>query len=400
MPVSLAKPFARVRDALAWRASQACWGISVWTALHRSARQMLAPRASAACLHRRHRQRRQDHDQAAAAGDASPAGARGSASAYNRPTDIAQDHPALAPRPRFLRRRAERGATRVRWIRNVALLQPGIGIVTVVRDDHGSDYSSRDAIAAEISKLVAVAPATGTAVLNADDERVLAMGDQLCRQGHQLRNFTPRRTARRRHQLGVARSAADDARARRRARASAHPALRSALGSFGARSRGRRPGRRPVARRVRRRHRPRRALRRPHAAGDDARRRDLHPRRLQGAAVDGRCVLRLHEGRACQTEDHRHRRDFGHRAQERETSTRRSQPLPRKLRTSSVFVGPWASSVLKARKPGRDGALRAFSRVRDAAEYINSITREGDLVLLKGTNTQDHLLSHHPCPHR
>jgi UDP-N-acetylmuramyl pentapeptide synthase len=56
-----------------------------------------------------------------------------------------------------------------------------------------------------------------------------------------------------------------------------------------------------------------------------------------------------------------------------------------------VFVGPWAPSVLTARKPGRDGALRAFGRVRDAAAYIGSITRAGDLVLLKGTHTQDHL---------
>jgi UDP-N-acetylmuramoyl-tripeptide--D-alanyl-D-alanine ligase len=58
----------------------------------------------------------------------------------------------------------------------------------------------------------------------------------------------------------------------------------------------------------------------------------------------------------------------------------------------TIFVGAWAPSVLKARKPGREHALRVFSHVRDAAEYINSITREGDLVLLKGSNKQDHLL--------
>jgi aminoacyl-tRNA hydrolase len=57
-----------------------------------------------------------------------------------------------------------------------------------------------------------------------------------------------------------------------------------------------------------------------------------------------------------------------------------------------VFVGSWASSVLKADRSRGEHALRAFGRVRDAAEYINSITRAGDLVLLKGTNKQDHLL--------
>ena len=58
----------------------------------------------------------------------------------------------------------------------------------------------------------------------------------------------------------------------------------------------------------------------------------------------------------------------------------------------TIFVGPWASSVLKTRQPGREDALRAFGHVRDAAEYVNSITRQGDLVLLKGGNKHDHLL--------
>lgn len=56
-----------------------------------------------------------------------------------------------------------------------------------------------------------------------------------------------------------------------------------------------------------------------------------------------------------------------------------------------VFVGPWSSSVLKARRPGNDDALRVFSHVRDAAAYIDSIARSGDLILLKGTTRQDHL---------
>jgi aminoacyl-tRNA hydrolase len=56
----------------------------------------------------------------------------------------------------------------------------------------------------------------------------------------------------------------------------------------------------------------------------------------------------------------------------------------------TVFVGHWASNVLKTRKPWED-KLRAFSHVRDATQYVNSITREGDLVLLKGTSKQDHL---------
>ena len=57
----------------------------------------------------------------------------------------------------------------------------------------------------------------------------------------------------------------------------------------------------------------------------------------------------------------------------------------------AVFVGPWASSVLKARMPGRGDALYACSHVRQAAEYLNSIARDGDLIVLKGTNKRDHL---------
>ena len=57
----------------------------------------------------------------------------------------------------------------------LALLQPSVGIVTVVGDDHSSKEYPREAIASEMCKLIASLPATGTAVLNADDTLVLAM---------------------------------------------------------------------------------------------------------------------------------------------------------------------------------------------------------------------------------
>ena len=58
----------------------------------------------------------------------------------------------------------------------------------------------------------------------------------------------------------------------------------------------------------------------------------------------------------------------------------------------TIFVGPWASSVLKACKPGASGSLRAFTHVREATQFINSFARAGDLILLKGNNKQDHLM--------
>ncbi len=57
----------------------------------------------------------------------------------------------------------------------LALLRPSIGIVTVLGSDHLSAFGSRDGIVKEVGKMVAALPATGTAVLNADDDAVLAM---------------------------------------------------------------------------------------------------------------------------------------------------------------------------------------------------------------------------------
>ncbi len=57
-----------------------------------------------------------------------------------------------------------------------------------------------------------------------------------------------------------------------------------------------------------------------------------------------------------------------------------------------IFIGQWAAAALRVQAPGQRATLRAFSRVRDASDYINSILQSGDLVLLKGTTKQDHLL--------
>ena len=58
---------------------------------------------------------------------------------------------------------------------SLALLRPDVGVITSVATDHYSAYGSLDAIAAEKSKLVRALPSDGLAVLNADDPRVLAM---------------------------------------------------------------------------------------------------------------------------------------------------------------------------------------------------------------------------------
>ena len=59
--------------------------------------------------------------------------------------------------------------------RGVPLLAPSIAVVTNVRTDHCSAYKDEDEIAHEKGKLVRALGPTGIAILNADDERVLAM---------------------------------------------------------------------------------------------------------------------------------------------------------------------------------------------------------------------------------
>lgn len=56
-----------------------------------------------------------------------------------------------------------------------------------------------------------------------------------------------------------------------------------------------------------------------------------------------------------------------------------------------VFVGQWASRVLGVTPPDRGKSIRAFGSVRQASEYLRSLARNGDLMLLKGTNRKDHL---------
>jgi len=57
----------------------------------------------------------------------------------------------------------------------------------------------------------------------------------------------------------------------------------------------------------------------------------------------------------------------------------------------AIFVGPMAHSALATKKTFPQKTIRTFSNVEDAAEFFNEVVAQGDLVLLKGTNKQDHL---------
>jgi aminoacyl-tRNA hydrolase len=64
----------------------------------------------------------------------------------------------------------------------------------------------------------------------------------------------------------------------------------------------------------------------------------------------------------------------------------------RKVADLVVFVGRDAPKALKARTSPDDQSVQAFLRLRDANTFLQQELRRGDLVLLKGTNKQDHLV--------
>ena len=272
----------------------------------------------------------------------------------------------------------------------LALLQPSVGIVTIVGYDHWSAYDSREAIAAEMGKLVAALPATGTAVLNADDELVLAMGQgcpakvlsygvspQADLRAQDIRSAWPDRL-----EFTLVHHAAHVKVRTQLCGAHWVPAVLGAMG--GALASG---------------------LTLAECAEGIAQVPPFEGRMQPVVTPDGVTFIRDDYKAPLWTVDAcfafmmaaQARRkimvigslsDCGAGAPEKYAKVaKRAQEIA----DITIFVGPWASQVLKARKPGAEHALLVFRNVRDAAEHLNSITREGDLVLLKGTNKQDHL---------
>lgn len=272
----------------------------------------------------------------------------------------------------------------------LALLQPSVGVVTIVGYDHWSAYDSREAIAAEMGKLVAALPATGTAVLNADDELVRAMG-QGCAAKVLSYGVSPQADLRAEDIRAVWPDRLEFTLIHHAAQVKVRtqlcgthwvPAVLGAMG--GAMASG---------------------LTLAECAEGIAQVPPFDGRMQPVVTPDGVTFIRddykapLWTADACfafMSAAQASRKiivigslsDCGAGAPEKYAKVaKRAQEIAE----LTIFVGPWASQVLKARKPGAEHALLVFRNVRDAAEHLNSITREGDLVLLKGTNKQDHL---------
>jgi UDP-N-acetylmuramoyl-tripeptide--D-alanyl-D-alanine ligase len=271
----------------------------------------------------------------------------------------------------------------------VALVRPRIGVVTNIGTDHYSAYGSVDAIAAEKGKLIRALPPDGTAILNADDPRVLAM-----REGFTGRVLTfglhPEATVR---AEGISASWPDrlaftlvhgNTRVRVQTQFCGTHWISSALAAA--------------------------AVGLALDVPVDAAARALggvtpfKGRMSPVALPDGVTFIRddwkasahtippaldfLKQARAARkiaiigtigdvTGDDRVYVKLAMRALE--------------VADHTLFVGPRAFAALRAKKDPRDDRLRAFGTVKAATQYLHGFLRPGDLVLLKGSNTADHL---------
>ena len=388
MRYSLAGPFVHVRDALAWRLRRAlgdqrvnrmieitagCWRRvltrPVYIGIAGSAGKTTTKKLLLEVL--AHKKRR-------------------IGSEHNGPTDIAYTLLQMGPMHDLCI--GELSEARPGDMdQEVAILRPSIGIVTVVRDDHGSNHGSRDAIATEIGKLVTSLPASGTAVLNFDDERVGAMAGNCAAKvisygtsptaelrAEDVSSVWPDRL-----QLTLVHGAQ---RVNLRTQLCGSQWIPSVLGAVGG----------GLATRMSLSECAERVARVPPFDG-----RMQPVTTSEGVTFirdDFKAPLWTLDGCFEFMKAARARRkiivigeisDIG---PKKGRKYAKAAALAQEVADIVVFVGPWAPSALATRRPGKEDALRAFSHVRDAAAYINAIAREGDLVLLKGTHTQDHLL--------
>jgi len=291
-------------------------------------------------------------------------------------TELSEDRPGVMDRP-------------------LALLQPSVGIVTVLEDDHLAAFGSREAIAQEMGKLIHSLPATGTAVLNADDPAVLAMaGNSAARvlsygtstaadlQAQNIRSDWPQRL-----QMTLVQGTQRVPLQTQLCGTHWVPSVLGAIAGGLASGLSLEQCATGIAK----------------ALPFDGRMQPVtNPQGVTFIRDDfkaplwtlGACLDFMKRARAKRKiivigtlSDY----GTGTGAAKKYADIAR---VVQEIADVTVFVGPWASSALKARTHENmvGDTFRAFRHVREASEYTNSITRDGDLVLLKGTNKQDHML--------
>lgn len=308
---------------------------------------------------------------------------------YSRVEEIAKAMLRLRPSSKYFATELS-GDYRGAMTKTLGLLHPSIGIVTVVRDDHTSaEYSTED-VAREKSRLVACLPATGTAVLNVDDELVADMAD-LCKgqvitfgesphaslRATRVRSEWPGRL-----EFTVTYCNEEVPVQTRLCGTHWVPSVLGAIGgglAFGM-------SLSECASAL--------ALIEPY----DGRMQPVEaPGKLTFIRDDFKAPLWSVDASLAFMKDARAERkivvlgslsDCGSSVSGKYLEVAlKSQAIA----DHTVFVGPWAFSALKAPLVDGRATVHAFSHVKDANEYLNSLLRPGDLILLKGTNTQEHL---------
>ncbi len=273
----------------------------------------------------------------------------------------------------------------------LALLRPDIAIVTVVRNDHWSAYNSHEAIAEEKGKLVRFLPLSGVAILNADDDHVLGMAKN-CKGKVITFGVSPAADLRAEginatwpNRLRFTAIHGSDRAEVLTQLYGSHwvPAVLGAIGGGLATGMSLKDCAEGIATVSPFEGRMQAVT----TSGGVTFVRDDYKAplwtvdaslELMKSATAKRKIIVIGTLSDCGTSVERKYLSVAKRAQE--------------VADVTVFVGTFASQAYKARKQGSEGRLVAFDHVRDAAEYINSVTQDGDLVMLKGTTKQDHLM--------
>ena len=272
---------------------------------------------------------------------------------------------------------------------HLAVLQPSIGIITVVGDDHLSAFGSRQAIAREFAKLVQAVPTHGTVALNVDDELVSSLREDA--RGRVITYGTGASADLR--ATDIASIWPDSLQFTANFNGKSVPIrtqlfgkqlLTSALGAIAG---GLAAGLTleecatgisrvvPVEGRMQPVHVP---------GGITIIRDDFKA----PAWTVGPLLNQLSNARA-------HRKIFVlgtiSDCQRKEEETKRLATNALEVADIAIFTGRYASAALKAHNLGTESRLHAFSRTLDVANFLKSIQQKGDLILLKGTEKKDHL---------
>lgn len=271
----------------------------------------------------------------------------------------------------------------------LTVLQPSVGIITVVGDDHLTAFGSRQAIALEFAKLAQAIPAHGTVVLNLDDELISGLSEAAkCRvitygtganadlQATEITSTWPNPLQFTATFDGKSFSIDTQLYGKQ--------LLTSALAAIGG---GLAAGLTladcakgissvsPTEGRMQPVHGPRGIT----FIRDDFKAPAWTIRPLLEQLRDARATRKIFI--LGTISDHKHK--------EGEYYKLAKEAL--EVADIAIFTGRFVSAALKAHKPGTESRLHAFSHSRDVATFLKLIQQDGDLILLKGNNKKDHL---------